>query len=286
MLHAIITFYGQIDERRDELIRTAEDLFDGTRKRQVSDWWLNYIGEEVREFLHSRDFDFDAIPVRYLDVPPSDLNVIKKNLNIVTRLITGEGEEMEKGSGSELESLLDQIVDRVYAEIDKYLVDMKIAIDFKWEDINIEVVPTDIQKDTLKRDVEYLLKMKEMDEEIRDRRKRNEMEGQKAMMSDVVPVSGLIMARFHILECELRSILMRWDKSMKGPPLPLPHHKNQDFVTPPDSERDESIPFEYRFFDSYTDSSEEQFQQFVMETSSAFLSPFCKKLLIDSKRQR
>ena len=34
-------------------------------------------------------------------------------------------------------------------------------------------------------------------------------------MCDVVPISGLVMARFHILECELRTVIMRWGRDRK-----------------------------------------------------------------------
>ena len=54
--------------------------------------------------------------------------------------------------------------------------------------------------------------MRAMDEEIMEERRRMEEKGEKsrgegAVMTTVVPVAGLIMARFHILGLEREQIL-------------------------------------------------------------------------------
>ncbi len=55
-----------------------------------------------------------------------------------------------------------------------------------------------------------------MDEEIKEMRRSGRVEEKRAVMSDVVPIGGLVMARFHIVECELQSIQMRWPKRFKA----------------------------------------------------------------------
>ena len=77
---------------------------------------------------------------------------------------------------------------------------------------------------TIKQDYEYLSKMKKMDEEISNKRKSGEGEGGKEgeegeggkkkglVMTDVVPVAGLVMGRFYVVECENRTALEIWDR--------------------------------------------------------------------------
>lgn len=35
-------------------------------------------------------------------------------------------------------------------------------------------------------------------------------------MSSIVPIAGLVMARFHILECELRTVMEMWGSSKRN----------------------------------------------------------------------
>ena len=79
---------------------------------------------------------------------------------------------------------------------------------------------SDEQRKALEADIEYIRTMQKMDGEIIE--KRNKMrngeigvgdeEKGKAEMTSVVPVGGLIMARFHILECEHSTALLHWAK--------------------------------------------------------------------------
>ena len=85
----------------------------------------------------------------------------------------------------------------------------------------------------VQKDFEYLKKMKLMDKDIIKKRKREkkgkknkgeEEEGEEAEkkkkegrfeMTDVVPVAGLIMARFTMYECEHLTALELWGKCKK-----------------------------------------------------------------------
>ena len=55
---------------------------------------------------------------------------------------------------------------------------------------------TSDSKQNLQNDFDYLMEMKAMDDEIMDEIRRGVREERKIEMSSVVPVSGLIMARF------------------------------------------------------------------------------------------
>ena len=82
---------------------------------------------------------------------------------------------------------------------------------------------------TIQKDYEYLTKMKKMDEEISEKTRKRKMreeggggeeeEGKEGgekkkglVMTDVVPVAGLVMGRFYVLECENKTALEIWDR--------------------------------------------------------------------------
>ena len=50
-------------------------------------WWLRLIEETVDKFLTEWEYDFDAVPFEYLDVPPKSLVTIKHNLHIIRTLL-------------------------------------------------------------------------------------------------------------------------------------------------------------------------------------------------------
>ena len=65
------------------------------------------------------------------------------------------------------------------------------------------------------RDLDYIEEMKKMDKEISDRQSRGDFTPQSLEMTSVIPVSGLILARVHVLECEMHSVLELWKKREK-----------------------------------------------------------------------
>ena len=72
-------------------------------------------------------------------------------------------------------------------------------------------------------DLDYLKKMKKMDDEIYEKRKMEKGKGKKGeektrgfQMTDVVPIAGLVMARFSMFECEHRTALELWGKLSTG----------------------------------------------------------------------
>ena len=71
------------------------------------------------------------------------------------------------------------------------------------------------QRESLLSDLQYLQRVKAMDEEIKRKRQEGDLDGKRSEMTDVVPVSGLVMARFHILETECHTTLEIWGKKKK-----------------------------------------------------------------------
>ncbi len=137
------------------------------------------------------------------------------------------------------------------------------------------------ERNATQKDLEYLLKMKAMDEDIRKKRKEredSEKRGEETPdketsvmrleMSEVVPIAGLLMARLHLYDCELRTVLEIWGR--KGGPSPDKTQEESAQTVEMTSSREENLcrvdvgavgggNSEYSFFDrdsSKSDSSD------------------------------
>jgi hypothetical protein len=211
---AEIQKYSDIfDERFDVLVNLMKDLVDGTKKKEITDWWLSHIEESANDFLSDRGYVMDALPYNYLDVPPRDFDAVRGNLKILRDLMTVGGET--------LDDFLETTTDQVNVVLQRHVQDVKFILNLNWEQMNLgDFSVTQQQRVSLQEDLEYMRQMKQMDDDIRDRRRRGDVDRKKAELSGVVPIAGLIMARFHILECELQSVLLRFKQLVRTATLP------------------------------------------------------------------
>ena len=58
-------------------------MADGTRKREVCDWWLQFIESRVDEYLKRRGVKKSVIPENYTDFPPKSLDDVALQLRCV-----------------------------------------------------------------------------------------------------------------------------------------------------------------------------------------------------------
>lgn len=117
----------------------------------------------------------------------------------------------------EMDDLLIRVTDEVYSVLDELIADTRFTLESQAKDGIISSEKFDMYKTSMEKDIEYLMKMKQMDVEIQERRASGNVEAcGKMEMTDVVPIGGLIMARIHILECEMRTALEIWDKKKKA----------------------------------------------------------------------
>ena len=191
------------EEQFDGLTARLKDIVDGTAKKEVTDWWLGRIENGANRFLCDRGYALDAIPENYLDDPPQDFGVVRRNLEILQGLMTA--------GGADLDEFLCKLVDDVYVVLGRHMDDIKFVVQTEFEEMKIpNFRVTEQQRISLGKDLEYLLEMQRMDGEIKESLQRGEKTVKKLEMSRVVPVGGLIMARFRILECETHSVLYRF----------------------------------------------------------------------------
>lgn len=288
--------YHHLDERIAFLTEKVEDIIDGAEKKKISGWWLNHIDSQVNSFLQSLGFDFNAIPDNYLDVPPSDFEAIQSNLQIITTLMKPDAVDevgKEITQLSELDEFLDAVTSDVYVKLDGFVKDLIFILNCKWKEVIPDIIISDFQRDHMQKDLLYLQKMKEMDEEIKEMRRSRKVEGKQRIMSDVVPIGGLIMARFHILECELRTVQMRWKHLSKTTSSQGILHQSlqmkaegpfQNCSEAQDISLLKEKPRTRRFKSHSLKSIEQlnQFAQYVLATSPPFAASSCLYLLKES----
>ena len=184
-------------------------MLNGTRKNEVCSWWLSFIERRADSFLVDMGYFLEALPQHYTDTPPESLDQVRVNLKLVQSAMQGS---------DKLESFVDKTTTEVYQMLDQLMDDMLYVLEGDWAQFDLGVSPTDQEKEMVRRDLNYLIKMKEMDHEIQEKRK----EMKKGLeMSEVVPVAGLVMARFHIYECECKTALDIWGpKDKQEDPVP------------------------------------------------------------------
>ena len=181
-------------------------------------WFLMlfFIIMKTNRFLTEHGYVHNTLPDDYLNTPPDDMDSVFANQTLLGEIIAEEGEK--KGNYG-----VEEVVGEVYEVVDGLKEEMGFMLEKKWAGLPLGVGwegggggGTDIELEEggeiMKRDYDYLVKMKKMDEEIEQAKKDGTREKKKLEMSDVVPVAGLVMARFHVYNCELNTATDHWTK--------------------------------------------------------------------------
>ena len=151
------------------------------------------------------------------------MDSVLANQTLLNQIIAeGDKEEGDKEGKYGVEKLVREVVKEVYEKVDSLREEMEFMLEKKWtrlplgvgweggewggEDVEMEERGEEI----MKRDFDYLVKMKEMDKEIELAKKEGTREKKKLEMSEVVPMAGLVMARFHVYNCELSTSIEHW----------------------------------------------------------------------------
>ncbi len=186
-------------------------VIDGTRKNEIMDLSLEIILTEVDSFLSARGFLIDAVPPDYTDRPPEDMETINVNLEIVRDIMT----QIEKGE-EDAEKFMNELTDRVYGHLNLLLDEMQYVLSDQWVSHVDGITMSDRERSKLKLDVDHIMAMQARDKEIMDDRKSGTRVYRPLEMSAVVPVAGLILARFHMNLCELTTVVELWGSTRGG----------------------------------------------------------------------
>ena len=144
------------------------------------------------------------------------MKLVLANQDLLRKIMAEEGEKEGKYG---VEVLIGEIVGEVYEVVDGLKEEMEFMLEKKWVGLPLGVgwekgTKEDIELEDggkiMKRDYEYLTEMKEMDEKIEVEKREGRMEKSGLELSSVVPVAGLVMARFHMYNCELNTAIDHW----------------------------------------------------------------------------
>ena len=212
--------------RLQSFTKRLQMVINGTSKNDVCSWWLNHIHEETDQFLKKQGFDLEALPPDYTDTPPKDISIVERNQQILMELLKVDEDNGDRGddgddgkcdgeskhSDESLDQFVDETVQRVYERLDELMSEMEFVLQRGWESFILDEFRFEYSEsdfDSLRKDYEYLKKVKAMDQQIKMEEKKGK-EKKRVEMSEVVPVAGLVMARFHIYDCEISTILDLW----------------------------------------------------------------------------
>lgn len=212
-----------------------ESTLNGTRKAEACDWWLRYIEEETNLYLEEKGFSLNALPYNYTTTPPNDLELVQSNLTLIKQMLDPHYVELDK--------YIDRVMAKVYSVLDELHNEMVFTLECDWGELSIDVTVTSQQREMLEKEIQYLRKLKAMDHSALQRRKQlrdqsteeaahpadggneqresafedKEPTKRPLEITDVVPIQGLIMARFHILQCELQTSIDLWRRNWRRP---------------------------------------------------------------------
>lgn len=174
-------------------------------------------------------FTADAIPYNYLDEPPKDLGAIHRNLDVLSYL---SGEVFHPGSHIR-KTLVDPLVQLVWAQGLTPLLAGLEALESEaslcypsGEQDNGSTSSSSAGRRTatpswlsgLRGDLEYLRTIHKMEaewaRESLDEHEAHQAQQRSLGLSDVVPISGLVLSKIHRLENEHRTVLEHWGRRM------------------------------------------------------------------------
>ena len=174
--------------------------------------------KQKNRFLTKQGYLHNTLPDDYLNTPPTNMASVLTNQTLLNKIIAEEG-YMEGKYG--VEKLVGEVVKEVYEKVDSLREEMEFMLEKKWAGLPLGVgweggggggsdIELEEGGEIMKRDHDYLVEMKEMDDGIEQEKKEGTREKKKLEMSAVVPMAGLVMARFHVYNCELNTAIEHW----------------------------------------------------------------------------
>ncbi|KAF2072650.1 hypothetical protein CYY_006029 [Polysphondylium violaceum] len=109
---------SECDLAIDTINNTNTRIFDSTKKRELTNWYLQLIRETIDSYLKETGYDGNAVPENYIDRPPQSLSKVRENLRIVNLVLKPNNKvEFEH----RLQRLILPLKKKIYAGIDEFL---------------------------------------------------------------------------------------------------------------------------------------------------------------------
>lgn len=180
-----------------------------SRKHEVSACYTHDAEVFVDDFL-SKQYSYapDAVPWDYLDTPPTQMRVIESNLDTLMHVTA----EVFLPSSAVHSKLIAPFVERVWRT---QLSPLKRDLETFHEQLLTAAVHHDnlraIQniRTSVEKDLEYVSQMEQLEHHYLLHLHDGSPQPQK-VLSDFVPVSGIVIGRLHRLENEHRTVIEHW----------------------------------------------------------------------------
>lgn len=145
----------------------------------------------------------NSLPEHYTIVAPADISIVAENLLLIEKIL--------KDNTYGTYDFVDHVTDEIY---EHYITPLLNDLHFVLSGNSIRF-DNPLDESMCRSDVEYLEEMRQMDLEIKQNIKSDQLKSSKFTLTKVVPIAGLLMARITIIECELRTALEIWAKKLK-----------------------------------------------------------------------
>lgn len=203
-------------------------VVDGTKKKEIVDWWLRLIRNEQHIFLEKIGYDMNAVPKNYIEEAPSSLDIVKRNLAVIQEVL--DRREDKHGLGDLIEQLkkeiyprIDEFIDNAICAISDYLGAGTSHFSLRYCSMLMSQRQDELDPqiwarlEGLFKDLIYLYTIKELEENP------EKMKGKlSAKDQNVVPISGLVVNYFYRLENELKTVLEVWEGNAASSSSPPP----------------------------------------------------------------
>jgi hypothetical protein len=221
-------------------------IIHGKRKKEICGWWLTLIDSRVTKFLLGLGFRHHPTPSSGKSIASRDIlkqiSELEKSYDIVKCVVSAPS--------AALNSFVDNVTNEIYSALTPLITSMEFVSEDEWiEDMHmsetykrIKEIPyfwNQREREAVKRDLCYLKAMRDLDMKIQ--RENNDRTLLRVDVSEIVPIAGLIMGRFHLYESECRSALhnmklsvpsdagLMFDDFSYTPPNSLSLHSNHDY---------------------------------------------------------
>jgi hypothetical protein len=118
----IVRYIGMFDFALGSLQLEKKTLMSGSKKQQMTEWWLTTIETRVDDFLLGKGYHKGVIPDNYIDVPPRSMDELKQNLRLLQDILNPK--EDIHGVKEFIASLRNEIYPTIY----EFLKNGKIAL--------------------------------------------------------------------------------------------------------------------------------------------------------------
>ena len=111
--------HNLFDRRMAAISTISEEIVTGKKKDEMMQWWLKTIEAKVDEFILTVGFTPNSIPYDYTNVPPEDVTLVEKNLQIL--------EDLVKGGSGQID-FIQRTTEEIYVMIDPFIEEMGYVV--------------------------------------------------------------------------------------------------------------------------------------------------------------